>query len=262
MTVESTTRRPQQETTPEQPLVTFAPTAVRALQRLVSSESGRGIVETQAYWLRQQQDRLQAKRANEVPCVRLSFNPWADSIRDRIAFAIENHPAPGDEILEQAGFRVLIAQDVAALIRSYAELEIKQRPKMYAREGKPYDKPFEYGVPYGIFVWYAESDFDPGFVVEPQRPLRKKPTGQLALVHQEECTGCLICYGQCPVEAIVIVPGPDRRTVAQLVEVNYDRCIGCRECVVCPYDLVEVLPRAKVMELKDQPDYTIKSFFK
>lgn len=235
MTVAPAQRR-QQEAPVDQPLALFAPSGVRALRRMVEG------------------------RTDPSPCLRLHYDPALPE-SERCFFGHEPYPRPDDEIVDVEGIRVLVDAEHAAFIRDYAGAEVKRRQSMYGREGKPYDKPFDYDGRYGLYVWYSESDLEPGWIANPQHPLRKKPTGQLALVRQEECTGCLICYLQCPVEAIVIVPGPDRRAVQQYVEIDYDTCIGCKECTVCPYDLIDVLPRAQVLQIKDDPMFTVRSFF-
>jgi NAD-dependent dihydropyrimidine dehydrogenase PreA subunit len=48
----------------------------------------------------------------------------------------------------------------------------------------------------------------------------------IAMVDQEQCTGCGICIDACPEQAI---------SVKQLAAVDSERCIGCGACIPeCP----------------------------
>jgi Na+-translocating ferredoxin:NAD+ oxidoreductase RNF subunit RnfB len=70
-----------------------------------------------------------------------------------------------------------------------------------------------------------------------------------ALVDEEGCFGsaCEYCIHACPVEnCIVMVPEADGFN--RVARVNWDICIGCRQCVRraiddigCPYDTIEMI---------------------
>jgi len=59
-------------------------------------------------------------------------------------------------------------------------------------------------------------------------------------VDPEACTGCGVCEGLCPMQAI---------TVSQTAEVDLDRCIGCGVCVKgCEFEALHLAPGESVYE--------------
>ena len=90
------------------------------------------------------------------------------------------------------------------------------------------------------------------------KPARKKPPVQLAVVDQNGCTGCEACTTVCPVDCIEVIPGPDAPGLMKLVEIDLDRCIGCTLCVkMCPWDTIAMHPTAQA--LVQAPSVTIRS---
>ncbi len=54
-----------------------------------------------------------------------------------------------------------------------------------------------------------------------------------AVVNKDECTGCEICVGSCPTEAIEMVDG--------IAVVKEDDCVDCGACVgECPVEAISM----------------------
>ena len=76
-----------------------------------------------------------------------------------------------------------------------------------------------------------------------------QPSGFLAGVDADACTGCEVCVEACPVEAIAMErregAGPDDMAAV----VDRDRCLGCGVCVgQCPVEAISFLRRPDVAE--------------
>ncbi len=78
--------------------------------------------------------------------------------------------------------------------------------------------------------------------------LRGRQSGP-AQVTDELCTGCTLCFQECPYEAIQMVPAPGQTPTGELAVVRANLCTGCGICVgtcaVTGIGLVE-LPTAQV----------------
>ncbi len=87
---------------------------------------------------------------------------------------------------------------------------------------------------------------------------RKKKPKVLALIDQNGCTGCEACIAFCPVDCILIVPGPAHPDFDKLVEVDLERCIGCTLCEqYCPWETIKMLPHDEAYE--KAPDWTFRT---
>ena len=56
------------------------------------------------------------------------------------------------------------------------------------------------------------------------------PNRFLAVVDEEECTGCEVCIDRCPFEAIEMKT--DEATGEQKSSINAERCKGCGLCII------------------------------
>ncbi|MCK4720987.1 cytochrome b N-terminal domain-containing protein [bacterium] len=100
-----------------------------------------------------------------------------------------------------------------------------------------------------IFIVIAILLYLPG--LEPKRP----PT---AVVREIACTGCRICYDDCPYGAIEMIPVPDashRPGIIEIATVKASDCNSCGICVgSCEYTAIE-LPSLTTDEILDKIDH-------
>lgn len=62
-----------------------------------------------------------------------------------------------------------------------------------------------------------------------------------ASVTDEQCTGCNICYAECPFDAIRMVDRNDDSGYPRLAIINAAQCTGCGICVgACPTDAIDL----------------------
>jgi len=62
-----------------------------------------------------------------------------------------------------------------------------------------------------------------------------------ALVTHPKCTGCVLCYAECPYDAIRMVPRDDDSGYQKLAIINAAQCTACGICVgACPTDAIEL----------------------
>jgi len=71
---------------------------------------------------------------------------------------------------------------------------------------------------------------------------KKALRGQFAQVARENCTGCSLCYQDCPYEAITMVDrGNDGTRFKRLAVVDAGRCANCGLCVgACAFKAIEI----------------------
>lgn len=91
---------------------------------------------------------------------------------------------------------------------------------------------------------------------KPERTI--KTPKQLAVVQQQQCTGCIACIQFCPVDCIEISPGVDFPDMQEVVEIDLDRCIGCKLCVkACPWDTIYMIGRDETYDIANE--WTLRS---
>ncbi|HEY5728449.1 MAG TPA: 4Fe-4S dicluster domain-containing protein [Anaerolineales bacterium] len=65
--------------------------------------------------------------------------------------------------------------------------------------------------------------------------------GGPALVTAPKCTGCVLCYAECPYDAIRMVPRDDDTGYQKLAVINAAQCTACGICVgACPVDAIDL----------------------
>ena len=75
---------------------------------------------------------------------------------------------------------------------------------------------------------------------------KKKRPKMVAVVDEDNCTGCLACVPFCPVDCIATVPQEKYDTnIIPPVQIKFNQCIGCQICArVCnklTWDAIEML---------------------
>ena len=62
-----------------------------------------------------------------------------------------------------------------------------------------------------------------------------------AVITNEQCTGCNICYAECPFDAIRMIPRHDESGYNKLAIINNKQCTACGICVgSCPTDAIDL----------------------
>jgi quinol-cytochrome oxidoreductase complex cytochrome b subunit len=82
---------------------------------------------------------------------------------------------------------------------------------------------------------------------------KKSMRGQYAQVLRENCTGCSLCYNDCPYEAITMVDrGNDGTRYKRLAVVDAGRCANCGLCVgACAFKAIEIPRRGSATVLEE-----------
>ncbi|OGX06110.1 MAG: hypothetical protein A2Z88_04255 [Omnitrophica WOR_2 bacterium GWA2_47_8] len=97
---------------------------------------------------------------------------------------------------------------------------------------------------------------------------KKKKPKLVAVVDEDNCTGCQVCVTFCPVNCIAPVPKTKYNVPTPPVQIKFNECIGCsvcaRVCTKLTWDAIEMLPIAEFetkykIELTDEktPPYGI-----
>ena len=81
---------------------------------------------------------------------------------------------------------------------------------------------------------------------------KKKKPKLMAVVDEDNCTGCQVCVPFCPVDCIEPVAMEKYGIPIPPVQVRFDECIGCQICArVCTkltWDAIHMLPTAEFEE--------------
>jgi formate hydrogenlyase subunit 6/NADH:ubiquinone oxidoreductase subunit I len=77
--------------------------------------------------------------------------------------------------------------------------------------------------------------------------------GQYAQVIRDNCTGCSLCYNDCPYEAITMIDrGNDGTRYKRLAVVDAGRCANCGLCVgACAFKAIEIPRRGTATVLEE-----------
>ena len=75
---------------------------------------------------------------------------------------------------------------------------------------------------------------------------KKKKPKMVAVVDEDNCTGCQVCVPFCPVDCIEPVPQDKYKIPIPPVQIRFNECIGCQICArVCrqlTWDAIDMLP--------------------
>ncbi len=78
---------------------------------------------------------------------------------------------------------------------------------------------------------------------------KKRKPKLMAVVDEDNCTGCQVCVPFCPVDCIEVVPDDKYDIPIPPVQIRYHECIGCQICArVCTqltWDAILMLPIAE-----------------
>ncbi len=87
---------------------------------------------------------------------------------------------------------------------------------------------------------------------------KKALRGQFAQVTRNNCTGCSLCYNDCPYEAITMVDrGNDGTRYKRLAVVDAGRCANCGLCVgACAFKAIEI-PRRETSNVLAEIEATL-----
>lgn len=112
----------------------------------------------------------------------------------------------------------------------------------------------------GMLPQRREKPFDlykgiPELAVEPG--MKKKRPRLMAVVDEDNCTGCQVCIPFCPVDCIEGLPQDKYGVPIPPVQVRFDECIGCQICArVCTkltWDAIRMLTTEEFEETYNIP---------
>lgn len=78
---------------------------------------------------------------------------------------------------------------------------------------------------------------------------KKKKPKIVAVVDEDNCTGCQVCVPFCPVDCIATVPKKKYNIPIPPVQIKFNECIGCsicaRVCTSLTWDAIDMIPTAQ-----------------
>ena len=84
-----------------------------------------------------------------------------------------------------------------------------------------------------------------GNVVEVVSKKKIRPK-RMAVVDEDNCTGCQVCITFCPVDCIEVVPQDKYNIAIPPVQIRFNECIGCalceKACRMLTWDAIHMLP--------------------
>ena len=87
---------------------------------------------------------------------------------------------------------------------------------------------------------------------------KKKKPKLMAVVDEDNCTGCQVCIPFCPVDCIEPIPVEKYGIPIPPVQVRHDECIGCQICAkVCTKLTWDAIRMIKTEEFEDIYDMTL-----
>jgi len=104
----------------------------------------------------------------------------------------------------------------------------------------------------GRALWQHTIITKPSPRFRQKSPKRKKKPKLVAVVDEDNCTGCQVCVPFCPVDCIETVPQEKYNIPIPPVQIRFNECIGCQICArVCrqlTWDAIDMLPTAQFEE--------------
>lgn len=102
-----------------------------------------------------------------------------------------------------------------------------------------------------LAVWLTVLAVPGGLLILPYF-IKKALRTQFAQVAKDNCTGCQLCYHDCPYEAITMVDRTDHPRFKRLAVVDPGRCSNCGLCVgACAFKAIEVPRRVSASVLEE-----------